>query len=244
MPRRDDREGALIALQIVLVDRTLPDPALEPGDEGSGLTDQEDPSLVDDRHLAADLTDIVHDVGREDDHDVLADLAQQVQEAPALLGIEPRRGLVDDDQLRFTKKRLRDAEALPHAAGVGPELLPPDLPEVGHSQKAPNGLLAPLGVHDPFQHGKVVEHRFGRDPGVNAELLGQVAEDLAYFLLLMQDVEIVQCDRAGVALLERGDGTHQGRLAGAVGPHQTEHPPRDLKADILERLDSVAVRLG
>ena len=43
---------------------------------------------------------------------------EQVVEAQALLGIEAGGGLVDDDEARIAGDRLRDAEALAHAARV------------------------------------------------------------------------------------------------------------------------------
>ena len=42
--------------------------------------------------------------------------AEQVAEAHPLLGVEPHRRLVDDEQLGVAEQRLRDADALAHAA--------------------------------------------------------------------------------------------------------------------------------
>jgi hypothetical protein len=71
----------------------------------------------------AQLRDVLHDVRGEDDDAVLADLAQQVEEAHALGRVEPRGGLVDDDELRVAEQRDGDAEALAHAARVAAEPL-------------------------------------------------------------------------------------------------------------------------
>jgi len=48
--------------------------------------------------------------------------------------------------------------------------------------------------------------------------------------------------RARVGLLQRGDGSHQGGLAGAVRAEQAVHAPRDGEGDALEGFD--AVRAG
>ena len=46
----------------------------------------------------------------------LGELGEQVAEAHALLGVEARGRLVDDDERRVVEQRLRDADALAHAA--------------------------------------------------------------------------------------------------------------------------------
>ena len=48
-----------------------------------------------------------------------ADLAEQAEEAIALLGIESGGRLVHDDEARVSDQRLRDPEALAHAAREG-----------------------------------------------------------------------------------------------------------------------------
>ena len=58
---------------------------------------------------------------REDDDAPLRDLGQQVAKAHALLRVEADGRLVDDDELRIAEQRLRDADALAHAAGVAAE---------------------------------------------------------------------------------------------------------------------------
>jgi hypothetical protein len=71
---------------------------------------------VQDRHAPAQVGDVGHDVrGQNDDH-LLSDVRQQVVKAHPLLGIQPRRRLVDDDEPGIAKQRLRDAEPLLHPA--------------------------------------------------------------------------------------------------------------------------------
>ena len=78
---------------------------------------------------------VLDDVRGEDDDAVLAELAEQVEEAHALGRIEAGRGLVDDDQLRVAEQRDGDAEALPHAARVAAQLLLAHVPQVGLAQQ-------------------------------------------------------------------------------------------------------------
>ena len=67
----------------------------------------------------------------EDDDDVAANGAEQVEEAVALGGIEAGRWLVDDDELGIGEQRLGDAEALLHASGIGAERFLAGIPEIG-----------------------------------------------------------------------------------------------------------------
>ena len=85
---------------------------------------------------------------REDDDDVLADLGQQVQEAVALFRIEAGGRLVDDDEPRIAEQRLRDAEALAHAAGERAELALAHVPQVDLLQQRFDHLVALLAAHD------------------------------------------------------------------------------------------------
>ena len=104
--------------------------------------------------LRAEVADVFDDVRGEDDHDVLADLREQVVKAHALLGIESRGRLVDDDQLRIAEQRLRDAEALPHAAGEGAEVLLARVVEVRPLQQRVDGVAPLARVDDPFSTAK------------------------------------------------------------------------------------------
>ena len=101
------------------------------GDQLGRRALQPHPAVGDDRHARAEVGDVLDDVGRQDDHHVLADLGQQVEEAVALLRVEAGGRLVDDDQLGIADQRLGDAEALAHAAGEAGQRLLAHRPEVG-----------------------------------------------------------------------------------------------------------------
>ena len=80
--------------------------------------------------LRAKLRDVFDDVRGENDDDFVADRREQIEEAVALFGIETRGRFVDDDELRLADQRLRDAEALAHAAGISGERFLAHLPEI------------------------------------------------------------------------------------------------------------------
>ena len=52
----------------------------------------------------------------------------------------------------------------------------------------------------------MVEHVAGADFGVDAEVLGEVAEEGTDLVFLLEDVEVGEADGAGVGVLEGGDG--------------------------------------
>jgi hypothetical protein len=180
----------------------------------------------------------------EDDGDVGADGAEEIEEAIALCGIEAGGGLVDDDELGIGEQGLRDAEALLHAAGVGAEGFLAGGPEIGLIQKSIDHLAALGLVGDALHDGEVVEHVEGRHLGVDTELLGKIAEDFADGVLVLEDVDSVERDGAGVGVLESGDRAHQRGFAGAVGAEEAKHFITDGEGEVLKCLDAVGVGLG
>ena len=76
---------------------------------------------------------------------------------------------------------------------------------------------------------------------IDAEVLRQIAEPAPQLARIGEDVEAVEDDRPRVRLLQRGDGAHQRRLAGAVRPEQPEQPLADLEAHVIERADAVGI---
>ena len=103
-------------------DGLSPDRAAECVEHGARIALATHPSIHQDRHALAHIRHVVHDVGREHNNDVFADLAQQPEKASALLGVESSSRLVDDDEARVADEGLRDPESLAHAAGERAEL--------------------------------------------------------------------------------------------------------------------------
>ena len=208
MTLKDGFEGAEL---VVGRDDLGQDLAVERVEGGGGRAFEEDFAAGDDGHAGAELANVVDDVGGEDDGDVGADGAEEVEEAVALGGVEAGGGLVDDDELGVGEQGLGDAEALLHAAGVGAEGLLAGGPEVGLVEQSVDHLVALGLVGDALHDGEVVEHVERGHLGVDAELLGQIAEDFADGVLVLEDVDAVERDGAGVGILEGGDGAHEAR---------------------------------
>src|SRR3954468_23126470 len=93
-----------------------PDPPSHFRDDTRRRAGEKDLAAIDDREIAAQLLDVFDDVRRQNDRTPFPDLTEQVQKPHALLGVEPGRRLVDDDQLWISEQRDGDAEALAHAA--------------------------------------------------------------------------------------------------------------------------------
>src|SRR6185312_5764226 len=75
-----------------------------------------DLARCDNSHVVTELADVVYDVGREDDDDMLADLAEEIIEAEAFCRVESCRGFVHYNELWVAYERLGYTEALFHAA--------------------------------------------------------------------------------------------------------------------------------
>jgi hypothetical protein len=69
----------------------------------------------------------------------------------------------------------------------------------------------------------MVKHIKCRHPGIDTKLLRQIAQNFAHFVLLGQNIKVIQVDCAGIGILQGGDRSHQGALACSVGSKQTEH---------------------
>ena len=96
-------------------------------------------------------------------------------EPHALLGIEAHGRLVDDQQPRVVEQRLRDADALAHAAGETAEAAGPRLGEVDQLEQFVDARRArPRGR--PLTAAEVREELARAQMRIDAEVLRQVAE--------------------------------------------------------------------
>jgi len=80
----------------------------------------------------------------------------------------------------------------------------------------------------------VIEHIDGRHLGIDAKFLRQIAENAADLILVLEDVQVIQPDLAGIGILQGGHGTHQGGFTGAVGTWQTEPVGADGQAQTVQ----------
>ncbi len=202
-----------------------------------------------DRHVAAGLADIFHDVGGEQHHPVGGQSHQQVAEADALLRVQPGGRLIHDQEARIVDKRLSDPHAPFHPAGEPLELTVSDLGQP-HQVQHLGHPAAPLGrVSHPFQDRHVVHELARGQVGVEAELLRQVAEhgfdgDPAG---LGGDVIAANLHLPAGWIDDARQDAHQRRLARAVGPQQAEHPRAQFQRDPIQSVDGLrapAVGLG
>src|SRR5881394_3494657 len=106
----------------------------------------------------------------------------------SLDGIEAGGRFVDDDELRASRERDRDAEALLHAAGESADGFRSCVPEVRLLEKRVDQITALAGGGDPFERSEVIEHASRAQVGIEPELLREVAEDAAHVVGLREDV--------------------------------------------------------
>src|SRR5205085_11867285 len=137
------------------------------------------------------------------------------------------RRLVDDEELGVSDERLRDAEALAHAARESAEPLLANRGEVRALEQRVDDALALLRARDALEAREVVEHLRRGDFRIDAELLRQVSEERPDLALLLQYVDRVERRRAAIGLLQRRERSHERGLPRAVGPEEAEHPRVD-----------------
>jgi hypothetical protein len=241
--RRDDRQRRARRGELFAIDDAPPDLSAQPRHRVARLGGEKHAPLADDGEVRAEIRDVVDDVRREDHDHVLPDVGEEVVEAHALLGIESRGGLVDDDELGVADQRLGDAEALAHAPGEPAELLLAHRREVGALEERVDRGLARLRVREALQPREVVEHLGRGHLGIDAELLGKIAEEPAHAILVAQHVDVVEGRRSAIGLLQRGERAHEGRLARAVRAEEAEHPGRDGERHVVEGLDAIGIAL-
>ncbi len=234
----------LVGLELAALDGLFPDAVPERSDQVERRALQLEAAGGQDGHARAEVGDILDNMGRQDDHDVLADAGQKVEEAVAFFGVEAGGRFVDDDQLGIAQQGLGDAETLAHAAGEAGQRLVAHVPEIDLVQQAAHHVIAFGAVGQALEHGEVVEHGIGRDARIDAEVLGQISEAFAQLFRLGNDVDIAEGDAARGRGLERGDAAHQARLAGAVGAKQAEHPGGQVQRHAVQRTHAVAVNMN
>jgi hypothetical protein len=103
--------------------------------------------------------------------------------------------------------------------------------------------LALAACNHALQHGEVLEHRLGGDPRIDPEFLRQIAEHASRRRFVGKHIEVAEADASGICILQRRDGAHQCRLAGAIGAEKAEKAGRDGERNVLQRFDAVGVGL-
>ena len=226
-------------------DDLAPDPALKLRHEGAGLSLEQHSSLRQDGHRGQrSLTSSTMCVERITT-DVLADLASRLWKRLRSSGIEAGGRLVDDDQLRIAEQRLRDAEALAHAAGERAELALAHVPEIGHAAAAPRTTSRRsrrCDVPSAPRNGPAAPRP--RCPGRRRTPAAGSRGAAQRLVVPAKHVEVVEADAAASASCSVAMVRISVDLPGSVGPEQAEHAAGDLQTHVLQGVHAVVVGLG
>src|SRR5678815_2676784 len=240
---RDDVQRLPEGDELGLADALAPDVAAHLVEHLARIALKNDLSLIDDGHAAAQLAHVFDDVRRQNDDHLVADLREQIEEAVSLVRVEARRRLVDDDELRTSRERDRDAESLLHAAGESADGFLARVPQVGLHEQRVHQIATLAAVRDAFHLREVIEHPLGAQVRIESELLREVAKNLSDVVGLREDVDLAEPDGARIRFLERGYRAHERRLPRTVGPEQAEHASGYVERDVLQGAYTVGIRL-
>jgi hypothetical protein len=108
-----------------------------------------------------------------------AETGDQLTEAHPLLGIQAGGRLVQQRQLRVGHDRLGDPDPAAHPARQGADLPPGQVLQLDRLQGGPDPPVAVGRVVQLLEDGQVVDELEDAEPGVEAEVLGEVAEPAA-----------------------------------------------------------------
>src|SRR5947207_1496562 len=177
------------------------------------------PSARDDAQLLAQLLGLLHDVGREQDRlPATAQVEHGVLHHLSIDGIEPREGLVENQEIRVVEHGRNELHLLLHPLG---QLVDPSQSPLGEAESR-EPFLSPLtrppsiGAFHLAEKDENVEHPH---LAVQAALLGEVADPLRVGSPPARLAEYAHGPAVG--LQEVHDHAKRGRFPGAVRPEQT-----------------------
>jgi hypothetical protein len=184
---------------------------------------EHDLARVHQRHLGTRRAHVLDQVRGHDDGGALPEVAQQGAELDALLGVQARGRLVEQQQFRVVHDGLRDPDPAQHAARQRTQLGPGLDAEVDPLDRGGHGLRDPGGRH-LFQQREVLDELDHGEGRVIAEGLRQVAEPAPDLPAggLPGRVPVQQPELAGRRRQDRGQHAEQRGLARAVRPEQAE----------------------
>ena len=221
--------------QLSIVDKALVDHPIDCLPSGSGRGAGHQPASFNHGKPWAERGDVFHDVCREQHHAAFGKFGEQPVKPLTLFRIKAGGGLVDNQHPGIAGDCLREAEPLPHAAGVAA-----DLPLGGRREVHPLKQLfgksaTPAAAADALELKQELKHRPAGEVGIEAEVLGQVAQPFPHECRVGHDVGAVEQHAAGGRLHEPSEDRHQRRLAGTIGAEQPKESLRDIEVDSLER---------
>ena len=179
-------------------------------------------------------------MGGEQDDLVQGHAGDEVAHHNALPGVQPRRGLVQHQNVRVVQHGLGQQQPLLHAAGQGPGGLAPHLLQGQQAQQLPHPLLGACFGHPP-QGGHVIQKPLTGKAGVEGLLLGHIAQlgpetaaHPAHILPIQENVTL----RGGQIA---GEDVQKGTFARPVGAQQAvdalfqgeTHPPQGLLVPVV-----------
>src|SRR5205823_8620177 len=111
-------------------------------------------------------------------------------EAKALFRIQPRRRLIDNEQLGVIQERLGNTDALPHSAGETAERTLARFDEVHHLEQLLDSLARGLTI-ETFGRGEVFEELDRVQIRVNAEVLRKITQHCSQAIRRAENVHAI-----------------------------------------------------
>src|SRR5690348_8159410 len=178
----------------------------------------------DDAQSIAQFLSLLHDVGREQDRPAAAmQVEHDVLHRLGIDRIEPREGLVQDDQLRVVQDGGDELHLLLHAPGQLVDASGRPLRETEALEPPARPVARQSPIHS-LHLRQECEDVQDAHLAVQPPLLRQVADPFRVLAASRWLAE--QPDLARVRLEDVHDHANRGRLAGAVGPEQAVHGAR------------------
>jgi len=218
----DPIEARARAVQLALeldLDRVAAQLALE----GVGRSARDDAPAVDDRQVGREPVGLLEVVGGEQDRDALI-AAQPLDLLPHVgpdLGVEPGRGLVEEQDTRPVHEREPDVESPLHAAREGADDAVGRLAEAEAAEQlvdAPFELRAAHALQPAAQTQVLARRRLA----VGASALGHHADAAPHLGGVRADVVAGDRRAALVGARQRREDADRRGLAGAVRPEKAE----------------------
>ena len=157
----------------------------------------------------------------------------QVAHVLGLRGIQAVGGFVENQQPRLVDDGLGDSHALLVAPRKGADGVEGAVRQIGGGQHLAQRLAA---FPNPAQASHVVQIVRHRHLRIHRAVLRQIAKALLHLLRRFRDFHPVHDGAPAARLQIAGEHLHDGRLASAVVPQQTNDlAPADREADRIDR---------
>ena len=197
----------------------------------------QDAPLVDDDDAIAHLLDLRQDMTRNQDGMMTGQLLQEGAHPAYLVGIEPDRGLVQNEHIGVVQQAVGNPHTLAIPLGqladdaatyIGEVATLADFLHATFDPATGNALEAPpVGKIFPHAHVRTEEY-----------VLGHVADARTYLQRMRAHIEPIDRHPSTRRRQIAGQHAHGGRLAGPVGTQHTDNfPAIDRKADAIDRTD-------